>query len=136
MADQQINAIVKGLEKLTERVVSKITLDITANLIETTPIDTGWARANWVPAIGTPYLADLGGPKPSSAGISSQATEQAAATAKVATGYKLSMGKVFVSNNVPYILKLNQGWSSQAPAAFVQRAIHKAVTEDIKGIKG
>ena len=135
MADRQIKAIIQGLEKVTERVISKITLDITANLIETTPVDTGWARANWVPAIGNPHIVNLTGEKVSSAEVIRQAADQSEASTKVASSYKLDMGSVFVSNNVPYILKLNEGSSAQAPAAFVQRAIHKAVTQDIKGFK-
>ncbi len=134
MADPQIRAIVKGLERLTERIVTKITLDITANLIETTPVDTGWARANWVPAIGMPLEANLDGIIPTSQDAASAASEQQAAIAGIVTGYKLSMGAVFVSNNVPYIVRLNEGSSAQAPSAFVQRAIEKAVTQDIKGL--
>ena len=134
MADPQIRAIVKGLEKLTERVVTKITLDITANLIETTPVDTGWARANWVPAIGTPFEANLDEIVPTPQDAASAALGQQAAIAGIVIVYKLSMGAVFIANNVPYILRLNEGSSAQAPSAFVQRAIEKAVTQDIKGL--
>lgn len=130
--DTQIRAIVKGLTDLTEQVVTKITLDVSANLIETTPVDTGWARANWAPAIGTPNIEDLRGIVPDARDAASAGAQQQQALATVATGYKLSMGKVFVTNNVPYISRLNDGSSAQAPAGFVQRAIHKAVTEDIR----
>lgn len=134
MADPQIRAIVRGLERLTERIVTKITLDVTANLVETTPVDTGWARANWVPAIGRPFSVDLSGVTPTAQNAAAAGSQQQAALAGVATGYKLSMGKVFVSNNVPYILGLNDGNSAQAPSGFVQRAIQKAVTQDIMGL--
>ena len=56
--------------------------------------------------------------------------------AEVATQYTLDQGSVFVSNNVPYILKLNDGHSQQAPAGFIQTAIHKAVTTDLEGYRG
>ena len=55
----QIRAIVRGLERVTERVIIKITTDVTANLIETTPVDLGWARANWVPSLGAPVVKEL-----------------------------------------------------------------------------
>ena len=127
----QIRAIVRSLERLTGRVVTKITLDVTANLIEETPVDTGWARANWVPAIGAPVIKDLTGAERNVAAANG---EQAAGQAKV-LGYRLDRGRVFISNNVPYIMRLNDGHSRQAPAGFVQRSIRKAVTKDIRGLE-
>ncbi len=136
MADRQIRAIVKGLNRLTSRVVTKITLDTTANLIEATPVDTGWARANWVPSIGQPVLKDLSPTRPDDGQVVAGAvTEQQGAVAAL-IGYTLKMGRVFVTNNVPYILRLNDGSSTKAPIGFVQQAIAKAVTQDIKGFKG
>ena len=127
----QIRAIVNDLDRLTERVVRKIALDVTANLIEQTPVDTGWARANWVPAIGAPVVRDLTG---AGRNLAAASAEQAAGQAGVLR-YKLNRGKVFVSNNAPYITRLNDGHSRKAPAGFVQRAIRKAVTEDIRGLR-
>ena len=109
---------------MTERVVRKITLDLHANLVETTPVDTGWARANWVPRVRTPIDEAVG--SPDGGGISAA---QAAANSGIAQvlNYRLSQGRVFVSNAVPYIERLNDGSSTQAPAGFVQVAIRKAV---------
>ncbi len=130
----QIRAIVRGMNGIAERVIRKVTLDVTANLIETTPVDTGWARANWVPSISAPFIASLANAQRTPADVSSAVGQQGEGKAKV-FGYKLHMGKVFVTNNVPYIIDLNLGSSRQAPAAFVQRAIAKAVTLDIRGFK-
>ena len=38
---RQIRAIVRSLENLAERVVRKITLDVTANLVFVTPLQNG-----------------------------------------------------------------------------------------------
>jgi hypothetical protein len=127
---RQVQVIIKGLDDLTERVVKKITLDVTANLIETTPVKTGWAKANWVPAIGVRYRGPSGDLMP----VSSAEGTQQSAIANVALTYKASRGATFVSNGVFYILELNSGSSKQAPAGFVQRAIHKAITRDIRGL--
>lgn len=135
MVDRQVKAIVRGLEQLTERAIKKITLDTTANLIETTPVDTGWARANWVPSIGLPIDDNLSGVTPTAELASSAGARQQGALAGVAARYTLRMGSVFISNNVPYIVRLNEGSSTQAPAAFVQAAIRKAVTQDIRGLR-
>ena len=127
----QIRAIVRGLERVTERVIIKITTDVTANLIEATPVDLGWARANWVPSLGASVVKDLSGAQRN---VQSASSEQSAGLAEV-LGYRLRRGKVFISNNVPYILALNDGHSSQAPAGFIQRAIRKSVTRDLLGFR-
>lgn len=130
----QIRAIVRGMTGVMERVVRKVTLDVTANLIETTPVDTGWARANWVPSISAPFIASLANAQRTPADVASASSQQSAGKAKV-FGYKAHMGKVFVTNNVPYIIDLNMGTSRQATPGLVQRAIAKAVTLDIRGFK-
>lgn len=136
MATPQVRAVIQALERVTEKAIVKITLDVTANLVQSTPVDVGWARANWVPAIGTPVLKNLSGVDPTSGATSAAAAEQQGALGGIVAGYKLDRGKVFVSNNVPYITKLNDGSSKQAPAGFVQAAIRKAVAEDFRGFTG
>ena len=126
---KQVRAIVRDLERFTERLIVKITLDVTANLVETTPVDTGWARANWVPSVGkrSRRPAESFSGRTPSAFVQAAAAKQTAGTAQ-ALSYKLERGRVFVTNNVKYINRLNDGYSRQAPAGFVQRAIRKAVT--------
>jgi len=127
---RQIKGILRTLNGVSEKVVKKITLDMTANLQQATPVDTGWARANWVPAIGLPYTANLQNVQASASAASAARARQQGGIAAVG-GYSLRMGKVFISNNVPYIMILNDGSSNQAPAGFVQRAVRKAVTTDL-----
>lgn len=134
MADSQIRTIVRGLERLTERAIVKITFDLVANLVESTPVDTGWARANWVPNVGIPHVEDLEGVEASPQNAAAAAGGRDSALASVAAQYRLRMGAVFVANNVPYIQDLNDGSSTQQPAGFVQRAVAKAVTQDILGL--
>lgn len=132
MASTPISFIVKDVERSAELIIKKITLDIHANLVRApdeggTPVDTGWARANWVPAIGTRFEGTSG---------SRAAVSDGDAQAGIASvlGYKLAQGRVIISNNVPYIGGLNEGTSRQAPAAFVQAAIVKAVEVDARGV--
>jgi len=131
----QIEIVLKDLDTVTSRIVSKLTLDVTANLIETTPVDTGWARANWQPTIGVPsaILADPTTRDERAAAKGSASTMQAAGIAAVAGVYRLQQGSTFVTNRVPYIAKLNGGSSQQAPSGFVQAAIEKAIRIDIRG---
>ncbi len=145
MADQ-ITVIINKLEGFIDGIIRKLTLDIVANLVRApseggTPVDTGWARANWVPSVGAPFRTDddvnpkLRGPEAGGIGavVGARAAEQQAGVAKVASSYTTDAGSAFISNNVPYIIKLNDGSSAQAPAGFVQAAIAKAITVDLPG---
>lgn len=130
---RQIEMIMRGLERAGERVLKKLALDVTANLIESTPVDTGWARANWVPSIGV-KIETTAPAAPEGSDVAAASARQGAGKAEIVTGYFLRRGKIHISNNVPYIIRLNEGSSQQAPAGFVQAAIRKAVTQDIKGL--
>lgn len=131
---QQVRAVIRATEKVTEFVITRLTLNITANLVETTPVDLGWARANWVPAIGVPFTGNAGAVDPDDAGVSAQGARQQAAIAAM-TAYKLGRGSVFISNNVPYIGRLNAGSSRQAPAGFVQGAVREGVAQTAKQLR-
>lgn len=129
MTSRRVKVVVRDLEKFTERLVQRIALNVVANLQEDTPVDTGWARANWIPQIGAPFSGTAGSREQAEAGQLDTATQQVG-IAKVATGYRLGP-PIFVTNNVPYIERLNEGSSSQAPAAFVQAAIFRAVRDTV-----
>jgi len=126
---QQIRIIVDGLESDAEQVIKKLTLDVVANLTKApveggTPVATGWARANWIANVATPRTDTVGSPENTTAAEA----EQAASTGSV-LAYKLASGPVYISNNVPYIIRLNEGSSKQAAPGFVQAAIQLAVTQ-------
>lgn len=127
---RSIKVVVTALDKFINTVLRALVLDVTANLQRApseggTPVDTGWARANWIPAIGQP-VQQAAGSRENVSGAASQ-TGQAA----VAVGYNYLNGPAHITNNVPYIVALNEGHSKQAPSGFVQRAIIKAITIDL-----
>lgn len=137
MAREQIRVVISSLEQFIDQLVRKLVLDIVANLRTApdsgygTPVDTGWARANWIPRIGGPAEVPSGSREAVSTGA------QEVGVAKIATGYRTAQGPVFISNAVPYIVHLNEGSSRQAPRGFVQNAITKAVMKDLAaGLRG
>lgn len=142
MPSRQIRVIIAGLNGFVTRIVKKLVLDIVANLQAApneggTPVDTGWARANWIPVIGT--ASRKATPKPGDHAQTAQAaanllSQGEAAVAVIATTYRTSMGPVTIANNVPYILKLDAGHSKQAPAGFIRRGIVKALVVDLRGV--
>lgn len=107
--------LAKKLDAHIERAAKALIIEIARELKRSTPVDTGHARANWIPSIGSPNTAE----------DSSGALAQAGAA--LVAAYKLSSGKLFVTNVVPYIRRLNEGSSTQAPALFVESAVKRAV---------
>lgn len=108
----------QNIEQRADLIKRKIALEIFRELIETTPIDTGRAKAGW--NLG-PMLTSNVPPKD-----------------KSGYGYDVSMNVnpsmapkdadiIYIYNNVEYIGRLNEGSSTQAPRGFVQIAIDKVV---------
>jgi hypothetical protein len=118
---KQAAAIGARLHREIETACKSLTLEIDKELRRKgvgTPVDTGHARANWVPSVGSPALDEV-------AGTSSSAHDAGVAAV---LQFKLDAGALFVSNAVPYIRRLNEGHSKQAPALFVEAAVDRALT--------
>lgn len=111
----------QDVEGLLRRLVTEILDRLIAPPSEGgTPVDTGWARSNWIPGVGSPPR------KPFATKMSVSTSKQEAGRERVAR-FKLGEGSLFLANLVPYIVLLNQGSSRQAPAGFVQAAVAQAV---------
>lgn len=138
MATNQIRVVVNSLEQFVDRVIRKLVLDIVANLRSApfsgygTPVDTGWARANWVPRVGSPPQGTVGTREQAENGVVNAGAAEIE-LARIATTYSFRRGRIYITNNVPYIVRLNEGSSRQAPRGFVQNAIAKAVRQDLGG---
>ena len=113
-------SVMTQLKDFTEDVIKQVTLEVTAVLGEDTPVDTGWAQANWVPNIGSSHTGTAGTKE------SVTATAKEEGIAKVLALYQLP-DIVFVTNNVSYIERLNAGHSDQAPSGYIQVGILKAI---------
>lgn len=97
---------------LTEKVVRKTAFDIDNDLVQQTPVDTGRARSNWLPSLNLPR------------------NDTVEANAKppiepVLSGYKIG-DTIFIANNLPYIERLNNGWSKQnVTPSWVEATVQK-----------
>lgn len=123
MAGGDRQRIMHALEAACASTCIRLAVNAHAELVERTPRDTGWAKANWIPSLTVPAVGIAGDPK----GIS--AAESEAGLAAI-LAFKLEDGAIFVSNNVPYIQRLDAGSSTQAPAGFVRQAIDKALADE------
>lgn len=112
-----ITAKADKLPERADRIVRQIALAIDRTLVLATPVDTGRARANWQASLGVP----ASGTVPAGSRRGSEAVQQAEAV--IAT-YQGGPGTaIFLTNNLPYIVPLNNGHSQQAPAGFVERSL-------------
>ena len=119
---KQADAIVAALEREVANAAKALILEIDRNLRRPpsrggTPVDTGHARASWVPSVGAPSSALPDG---------TSSADHDAGVAKV-LAYALGQGALWLANNAPYVNALNYGHSKQAPAGFIERAIDLAL---------
>ena len=93
-----------------EVIFRKIALELDYVVVLGTPVDTGRARGNWYPSIGAP-----------SDTVDWESKGQAASIGRVtATVTSAKLGSVvWLTNNLPYILPLENGHSKQAPSGMV-----------------
>lgn len=110
---------IRGLGARVERnsgvIVREIAGTINQTIVFATPVDTGRARANWQVGVGSSPQAELQEDDPG--GGSTVARNQGA----IASAREGDI--IYISNNVRYITRLNQGSSAQAPAGFVEQAV-------------
>ena len=102
-----------------------LAIDIDRRFVLEMPVRDGGAKRNVLVSTGAPigtviYVGE---------GIAQQAAEQAAInqgslTISGANDYET----IFIQNNLPYIQRLNEGWSEQAPAGFID----KIITEEVQ----
>lgn len=133
--------MVKALEAEYERIVIDLVVEMVANLRESTPVDTGHARANWVPSVGSPFrgvdgktfVAKRGSKKKGYAKGDNVSTSTGAAAARgdaAILSYTLAKGNTYISNNIDYLVgpgSLNDGHSSQAAAGWIEAAVSRAI---------
>lgn len=107
-----------------ERMLREAALRVLTQVVISTPVDTGRARGNWQVSVGSPISAEI--KRLDKVGNST------IAAGNTTIGTARSGDTIWIANNVPYIGRLNDGYSSQAPANFVELAIQRAQA----GIRG
>lgn len=140
----QIGAFCDNNEVNVKAVVRKIAFELFRKAILKTPVDTGRARANWGVAIGAPNI-----------GSPTDAVDQSgtAALTSAAQGVQSwqGQGSIFMTNNLPYIGRLEYGgypsppkvatgktaggFSIQAPNGMVRISMDEIVTFLQQGMK-
>lgn len=106
----------------------RIGLAVLTELAMTTPVDEGTARSNWNVALDDSADGPTPAHAPGKGGSTGAANTRAAIAAGTAVIDRTKFWQdIYITNNLPYIAKLNEGSSSQAPAGFVQTAVHNGI---------
>jgi hypothetical protein len=108
-----------------------------AHVVRDTPVRTGWAAANWEVSIGPAPSGVRPNPNNFRYGVSAgaiarvraQEVKQAQNITTVPAQWSFRMPPMTLYNLVPYIRRLDNGSSRQAPAGFVAIAIRKGIAQ-------
>ena len=104
-------------EAKIELAIRKIAIDVFAEVIMMSPVDTGRFRGNWQVAIGTMPTGTL-------------EIDDKSGTATLNKGQAEAMGlkaeqTIFLINNLPYAQALEYGLSQQAPGGMIRLTVQR-----------
>lgn len=139
MARKEYNAleIIEDLSGILEDDIQETALAVLTTVVQATPVGDpklwqnpvapagyvgGHARRNWLVSVaravdGTTGIEGKG------SGKGAATSEAIGEGTKRIEGYDHNDRRIIIQNNVPYIVPLNNGHSTQAPVNFVQKAI-------------
>lgn len=112
----QVDRWIAKAKARTDIAVRAVSLEALTRVTTRTPVDTGFARAQWSVSRNAPK-AGSGGVDPSGA---------ATIAAGAATIESVRAGdRVYITNNAPYINRLEWGHSQQAPNGMVRLTVRE-----------
>lgn len=119
-----LNKKANEIAKAASDLATGTALTIVGDLAIKTPVDTSKAISNWQVALGNPPAGTISPHYPGSDGSTFSASAgETLAKAKLVLRTKKPGDSIYITNNLPYIKKLNDGSSKQEPAGFAERAI-------------
>lgn len=134
---QRLRAFADDIPKQQNEIKKEFARECLVTVVGDTPVDTGQARGNWIVTIDSVDTTTLvPGPfGPSKYRASSNYSTQGSKTRGGDQAITLGLNKIRnvkvgqkinLQNNLPYIARLDEGYSTQAPANFFKLAIDKA----------
>jgi hypothetical protein len=120
----RMNARADDLDEEASAAAVSVALTIVGSLAFDTPVDTSKAISGWQIGLGSPVPTQRGAFFPGERGSTFRASAQATvADARNVLANKVPGQPIYISNPLPYIRRLNAGWSKQHPGAFVEAAV-------------
>ena len=102
------------IDRTLDQGIRATLLEVSTAIIKGTPADTGRARGNWQASIGRGATGEVS--------VDSVRSGEAKAIAEVNQKASVAVGDLYyLTNNLPYIERLEYGWSKQAPGGMVRK---------------
>ncbi len=117
---KKMRAYKDDISKQVNEVKKQAVQEIVLQVVPDTPVLTGQARSNYYTTNGSPSAAVT------AYGPFTQDGYQSINRMRIALQGAKPGVPMFITNNLPYIGRLNDGYSAQAPANFIQIAIARA----------
>ncbi len=120
----RLDRIADGLDDDLKGAKTAVAGAVVRYLLDHTPVDTTEALSNWRASRGTALTGAIP-PLVAGKGGSTRSASLSAALAAAMTVIEAASGQelLVIFNNVPYIQRLNDGYSAQAPAGWVEQAV-------------
>lgn len=121
---RRLDKVSKRLGEFVVGIQRNIIEEIAQEVVVRTPVDTGFARGNWIPGLNAAPL----GP------VTTLDPQAIASPARIiALAALLRIGDAFfIVNNATYIELLNQGYSPQAAAGYISTAVTIGVRRGVQ----
>lgn len=110
----QIEACKDKVDRIQTETQKRTALLVHGAVVSSTPVDTSRARSNWTTTINTVSTTQR------------EADQAAKSNAEIEAVVSQTISiddTIYIANNLPYIERLNDGYSAQAPAGFVEEAV-------------
>lgn len=127
---REINLLANEVPEIAHKEVFRVAVRVHAKLVERTPVDTGFARVNWLIRAGAPSYEVSGNSKDKD----SNGTPGSAHSNQKTNAIFAKPGQtIFITNGVGYVVKLNANGSTKArastgrlaPRGWIDRAIEE-----------
>ena len=114
------------LDSDVNQVTRAVALGMLRDLVLLTPVDTGRARGNWQVSEGSFKSGEVDRLDKSGGSTISEGSAEIAATTNI------DYPTIWLVNNLPYIQRLDEGSSDQAPTGMTSTALKRAKTLQVK----
>lgn len=108
--------VIENAKNRIDIVIKKAEIRVFESVIMKSPVDTGRFRGNWIATTGTPsfmYYDDL---KDKPGRVTKAAARRVINESQIG-------GITYLVNNLPYAMKIEYGWSKQAPSGVVRTTV-------------
>lgn len=127
--EDDINKFQRKTADKMDKIVRKVSLEILKSVVFKSPVDTGRFRSNWQVSIGSVPSGTVGyqgtetiGERAGSKGPVYEAT---VAKSKGTADSAKAGDVIYIANNLPYAVRLEEGYSGQAPAGMVTLTVQE-----------